>query len=326
MLYEFALTVGIFERFPAAVDREKNLSLVQVLRGLLENGILANLYDGAWWAAVQGKRGEMPTDIYQQTTGLLRQLFDRGLLLPRPKEAGNCPRNDGEWLEEAVASHGRECFRGIIAKKASITGRGACPSCAIGIEDVLLAPLWNERRRSRRVPRTTAGFEAALGPVLASARSVVLIDRYLGLGVHRRALEVLDMLSVVDRCATPAGRRCPLSVVEIHTEDAPEVASADYPRLVVELQRALPRICRLPCQRVFRTWQAKPNGPSLHNRRVVTNQFAISCPWGLEIHDSSGRAPGEDEWMILDDEDRTAIWRDFKTATSPYDLKQDLPW
>jgi len=326
MLYEFALTVGLFDRFPPAVEAVTNQSLVQVLHGLLRNGVLASLYNGAWWAEVQRKRGTIHPRIQPLTMDLLTRLFDRGLVVPRTKEAATCPRNDADWLDEAIASHGRQNLYGIIAKKASVDSRPARPACAIGLEEVLLAPFWNDRRQSRRVPRTTAGFEAALAPVLATARSVTLIDPQIAFRVYRGNVEFLDMLSVVDRCATPDNRRCPLSLVEIHTLDAPEIATADYPRVIRAIQGAMPRTCASAATRIFRAWQAKPNGPPFHNRRILTNQTAISCPWGLDIHERPGHAVGEDEWALLDDDVRGAIWRDFQQNTSPYDLRQNIPW
>lgn len=326
MLYEFSLTAGVFERFPPAVEAVASQSLVQVLCGLLKNGILANLYNGSWWAEVQRKISALPPSIQPITKELLKELFDRGLIVPRTKESAACPRSDTEWLDEAIASYRRQSLYGIVTKKSSAVSRPDRPACAIGLEDVLFVPFWNERNQSRRVPRTRAGFEAALTPVLNTARSIILIDPHIAIRVYRGNIEFLEMLSVVDKCASPDNRRCPLSLLEIHTEDAPEIPSAEYAKVIREIRRAMPRICALGVKRVLRAWQEKPNGPPLHNRRIITNQTAISCPWGLDIHEQPGHAPGDDEWALLDNTIRNAIWQDFQPNTSLYDLRQDLVW
>lgn len=326
MLYEFALTVGAFDRFPPAVEPATNQSLVQVLHGIRENGILASLYNGSWWAEVQKKRGAIPDRIRPLTLDLLSKLFDRGLIVPRPKESNCCPRSDVEWLDEALASHSRATFQGIIARKDSISARKGLPSCAMSLDDVLLSPSWNDRKRSRRVPRTAAGFEAALAPLLGTARSVMLIDPHIALRVFRGNSEFLTMLSIVDRCAVPDGRRWALQVLEIHTEDHSEIPNDRYPEVIRSIKGAMPRVVTSAKQRFFRAWQARPNGPPFHNRRILTNQTAVSCPWGLDIHERPGHTPGDDEWTLLDDDVRTAIWGDFQPNRSPYDLRQDITW
>ncbi|MBI2193586.1 MAG: hypothetical protein HYU36_16545 [Planctomycetes bacterium] len=326
MLYEFALTVGAFERFSPAVEPATNQSLVQVLHGIRENGILASLYNGSWWAEVQKKRGAIPDRIRPLTLDLLSKLFDRGLVVPRPKEGGCCPKSDVEWLDEALASHGRATFQGIIARKDSINARTGLPSCAMSLEDVLLSPAWNDRKQSRRVPRKAADFEAALTPVLYTARSIVLIDPYIAIRVFRGNREFLRTLSIVDKCALPNGRRCPLHTLEIHTQVHDEIPNDSYAEVVRSIRDAMPRSLASAKQRLFRAWRPKPNGKPFHNRRIVTNQTAVSCPWGLDIHEHPGHTPGDDEWSLLDDDVRTAIWRDFQPNTSPYDLHQDIRW
>jgi hypothetical protein len=257
---------------------------------------------------------------------LLTKLHDRGLIVPRNKETAACPRNDKEWLNEAIASHERQNLYGIISRKASIDARPNCPACTTSIEDVLLNPLWNGRQQSRRVPRTASGFEAALTPVLGTARSVMLIDPYIAFRVHRGNVEFLEMLEVVDRCLMPDNRRCPLSLIEIHTVDAPEIANDAYPKIIEKIKRAMPKLRSSNATFTFMAWQERPNGLRFHNRRILTNHAAISCPWGLDIHDQPKNIAGEDEWSLLEENVRDAIWQEFQQNTSPYDLKQKLSW
>jgi len=326
MLYEFALTVGCFEKFPQAVGPVTDQALVQILYGLRQNGILANLYNGSWWAEVQRRGNAIPGRVRAVVLDLLKQLFDRGRIVERQKEGQCCPTCDVEWLDEAIASHNRVAFQGIIARRDSINARNGLPPCAIALEEALLAPQWNNRTMSRRVTRTSAEFESALAPVLGTARFIMLIDPQLGLRVANGNLEFLRMLSVVDNCAVPDNRRCSLRVVEIHTRDDSRIPNDRYIGVIQAVARAMPKTVATAKRRVFRAWQAKPNGPPLHNRRIVTNQTAVSCPWGLDIHERPGHTPGDDEWALLNDDVRTAIWTDFQPNSSPYDLRHDIPW
>jgi len=326
MLYEFALTVGCFERFPQAVGPVTDQALVQILYGLRQNGILANLYNGSWWAEVQRRGNAIPDRIRTVVLDLLKQLFDRGRIVQRQKEGQRCPTCDVEWLDEAIASHNRAAFRGIIARQNSIDARGEAPQCAIPLENVLQDPHWNNRRMSRRVARTSAGFESALAPVLSTARSVMLIDPHIAFRVFRGNREFLRMLSVVDRCAVPEERRCGLQILELHTEDHQEIPNDCYADIIQAIKSAMPRIVTSARQRIFRAWQRRPNGPPFHNRYIVTNQTAVSCPWGLDIHEQPGHTPGDDVWALVEDDVRAAIWADFQRNSSPYDLRQDISW
>ena len=161
MLYECALTVAIFERFPPDAEAVSNQALVQVLYGLRRTGLVASLYDGSWWQEVMRRRNAIPERVRPLVLELLKQLFDRGQILPRPKEAQRCPRSDAEWLEESLASDARRPFYMIVTRRGSLDGKPGVPRYVIALEEVLLSPIWNAQERTRRVPREGAAFSSA---------------------------------------------------------------------------------------------------------------------------------------------------------------------
>lgn len=326
MLYEFALTAGIFDQFPQVSQPITNQALVQVLYGVRQNGLLANLYNGSWWAEVKRKQNGLPFEIRRLIVELLSQLWDRGLIIHRAKQLGRCPQSDAEWLEEALASHEQMAMHSIVTRKSTMDRRTGLPACVLPLEEILLHRLWNERRKTRRIARTQTNFEDALAPILSTARSVDLIDPHLAFRVYRGNLEFLRTLTLLDECAAPGSRRCSLSRFRIHTEDHDEIPADQYDRVVRQIKDAMPGVTQCNARRGFYAWRSRPNGKPFHNRRILTNHAGLSCPWGLDIHEGPNTTPGDDEWSLLDYEDRVAIAEDFQENSSPYDLIEELRW
>src|SRR5262249_51932444 len=158
---------------------------VQVLVGTRRSGVVANLYNGSWWTEISKKHNSLPPTVGPLIRGLLQQLFDRGQIIDRPKRLPKCPRTDSEWLDEAVASHAGEELFAIVTRKSSGDARTGMPNCVMALEEILLNPDWNSRKTSRRFPRTTSELEQALRPLLATARSIQLIDAQLGFRTYR---------------------------------------------------------------------------------------------------------------------------------------------
>ena len=156
--------------------------------------------------------------------------------------------------------------------------------------------------------------------------SIALIDPHLVYRTSLRNLEFRRALSVIDDCAVPGGRHSRLSVVEIHARvDRNEAVPDDrYEGVARLIQPAMPRVVAACPERWLRVWRPRPEGKPFHNRRILTNHAGLSCPWGLDVHDA-GEA-GDDEWALLDYEDRVAISADFQRNTSPYELVVEVPW
>lgn len=326
MLYELALTAGVFDQFPREVEAATGQALVQVLVGVRQNGLLANLHNGAWWEQVGKRASALPSAVRPLVIDLLRQLFDRGLIVDRDKWASRLPRSDMEWLDEALGSHARSSFHAIVTRLATARARVGSPECVVPLEGVLVSPLWNERKRTRRVARTADGFKQALGAILATSRSIALVDPHLVYRTSLHNLQFRDALSVIDSSAVPDDRHSRLHIVEIHArvawdEAIPEDRYAGVARLIAP---AMPRVVAACSERWLRVWRPRPGGKPFHNRRILTNHAGLSCPWGLDVHDAGGA--GDDEWALLDYEDRVAISADFQRNTSPYELVVEVPW
>jgi hypothetical protein len=130
----------------------------------------------------------------------------------------------------------------------------------------------------------------------------------------------------MDRCLCPLDRRCAFGLLEIHTEDHCEIPDGCYPEITRRISEAMPTVSAGRGQKWFRVWQQRPGGKPFHNRRILTNQTGLSCPWGLDIHEGPGITPGDDEWAILDDSVREAISRDFQQNTTPYRNVFERSW
>ena len=56
MLYEFAMTPDLFDASVANTNGSASIILVELLRGIAENGLLANLHKDRWLRHVTEKR------------------------------------------------------------------------------------------------------------------------------------------------------------------------------------------------------------------------------------------------------------------------------
>ena len=65
MLYEFSITPELFDVSVAGSDKRTGVILVQILRGIAENGLLVNLGDddNQWLSYVEKRRKALPSSF-----------------------------------------------------------------------------------------------------------------------------------------------------------------------------------------------------------------------------------------------------------------------
>ncbi|MGI9860446.1 hypothetical protein SDD30_03545 [Moorella naiadis] len=95
MLYEFAMTPDLFDASRVNTDGTAGIVLVELLRGIAENGLLANLHKDRWLRHVTEARvSTLPPTLKDKVMTCLKVLHDRHRLVRHPKCMSGDPSSD----------------------------------------------------------------------------------------------------------------------------------------------------------------------------------------------------------------------------------------
>ena len=208
MIYEFAITPGVFDPSLCGNRDQWELQLRYLAKGIMADGLVADLQDGNWSEFVSTQ--QLQGLLHQKAKELLTKLRASNRLRLRPRCNTNTCLIDLEWLLEAVSSHGQEALQGIIT--AHITCQTCTPNAYIqSIEEIHLTPWWAGRSHSRVLMRYVQVYLDALRPVLRQANSLMFIDAHIN-PEETRYLTIPQMISI----AVNSGPTRPQPKIEIH--------------------------------------------------------------------------------------------------------------
>jgi hypothetical protein len=319
VLYEFAMTPDVFDTTVVDADPTLGIVLVQLLRGMCDNGLIANLHRDRWARHVMEHRlTRLSPALRDKVIACLNTLHDRHRLVRHPRRMQGDPIVDGEWLELALESHRRIPFHSIILSKALLS---ECADSNIMLTELSGAqdpPQWQSRRRSFTLTKCDADYRAALAPILRHARTLTLIDPYMSCRDSRFFNTVkicIDLLGQRGHAILPA---------RIHIHAGNPQDNYHHPESIVNRLNAWKQ-CFRPLMdtqhphhfKVF-LWEAHPGSETFHDRYILTDQCGISVPSGLDCRADS--VPNSTTWSLLDEEDRTRRLQDFDPATSSFRL------
>jgi hypothetical protein len=307
MLYDFALTPGLFDNAILHGNADIARDLLRVLEGLCENGLVGDILDGSLRPEIGRAVNGLPDGQLRDEIRLCVEVLDRRQrFVTRPQARSAWPDADIEWLDEVLAAHSQAAFYAIVTLDASLRAR-TCPPCTLPIGAVWHSHLWRERVNSRRLDRRAAVFEAVLRPVLRHARSLMLIDPHIQPTEPRyyRSLEALI------RAAYARPDPTTLKVFEIHAQPAPNPRTWAWfeSGMRSHITDLIPAGCRVKV-----TLWAEMR-PAFHNRFVLANFCGISLDRGL---DESDTGPDKDDWQLLSEDHRAEVWTHFRTRVAPY--------
>lgn len=180
MLYEFAMTPDVFDTTVVDGDPALGVILVQLLRGMCDNGLIANLHRDRWVRHVMEHRlTSLSPSLRDKVITCLNTLHDRHRLVRHPRRMQGDPTTDSEWLESILESHRRIPFHGIILSKALLSQCGDSTTVLTELSGALDSPQWQSRRRSSTLTKCDAEYRTALAPILRHARTLALVDPYM---------------------------------------------------------------------------------------------------------------------------------------------------
>lgn len=170
MLDEYALVPDIFDSAAYSNAAFVEMCLPHLKEPLLQEAMVRDLCDGGWSAYCFANADK----LHRLCKEIVRKLKLNNRLRPFPQQNGNAPATSADWCQEALATHGVEPLKGIIAAHATKqlvpNGEVAC------IEKLAGTSWWQARSPSATVDRKTANYLSVLGRVLQQANSLMFID------------------------------------------------------------------------------------------------------------------------------------------------------
>lgn len=318
MLYEFAMTPELFDASVVGTQDSAGVILVELLRGIAENGLLANLHKDRWIRHVTENRATtLSPALRDKIFSCFSVLNDRHRLVRHPKCMTGDPSTDLDWLHLALESHQRIPFHAIVLSQPLFEGCGQECDAFIEFFGSLDSERWGGRRkRTLTLTKSDPNYRVALASILRHAKSLSLIDPYMNSHESR----YFDTVTICSNVMGQRGHAKLQGRIDIHAEagrQKPDGRSViDY---LDSWERKLWPLIAADGHR-FRVflWESLPGSESMHDRYILTDQCGIAAPGGLDCRTQSH--PNSTDWSLLDDDVRRRRWNDYDPPASPFKL------
>lgn len=319
MFYEYAITPEVFDPAHLAANGARGVILTQLLRGLCENGMIADLHKGAWGRKILEKVTALSeAQTRADLQALLSTLKDRNRVVRHPRAAQD-PKSDLDWLGLAYEANARAALDAIILSSDLHAASARYDDFLCPFDSVLGAAHWQRRRRSITFKQCEADYRALLPPILRHAKRLYLIDPYLRPDRDR----FTDTIMLCGQLLGNRGGDALQGIIEIHTSDACERRNTPrpVPEELARWRRWIADEFKTVCPRHTATisiWAEQTGGERFHDRFLITDQAGFSVAGGLDCVKAPFGTPSETVWTLLDEQDRQAWLRKFQPGMSPY--------
>ena len=321
MLYEFGITPDTFDAPNYRTHRQNEVSIVQLLRGIIENGLIADLHKGKWLADVFDSRlSSLSPALRDQIKSCLTILNDRNRLVRHPKYPTN-PADDIDWFNLLLESDNNVSFYEIITGDDFFLQNSFSDSRFTILADILNSGLWLARRRTLDLERTEAKYREIFTNVLRHAKTLDIVDPYIN-PVDERWTKPISILS--DLMGKRHGSRL-VGRIRIHTNED-QISNSDInlsPDFHIARWRTFLEKLNARDNHGFEViyWRVKTGGEPFHDRHIITNQCGISVPNGLDLPNRVN--PGTTDISLLDEDVRLKRLEKFTDSTSVYETKNE---
>ena len=316
MLYEFAMTPELFDASTINSQDGASIILIEILRGIAENGLLANFHKDRWLRHINTKITSLSPALQDKIRSCFEIIDNRHRLVRRPKCMKGDPASDQEWLDLALYSHQRIPFHAIILSQLLLDHCKQECNAFVEFLGALDSPQWQaKKRRTLTLTKSHADYRTALTPILRYAKSLSLIDPWLNSHESR-------YFDTVEICSNLMGQRGHSRLngrINIHAEAGKQkpdnLEINDY--LDAWEQKIRPLVGNDGHRfRVF-LWESLPDSEKLHDRFILTDQCGISVPGGLDCRAHSHA--NSTDWSLLDEKARVNRWNNYSVG-GPFSL------
>lgn len=322
LFYEYAITPDVFHGNFIGADIRLEIILSELLKGICDNGMIANLNKDSWLKAIINERlpSIMSPGFRDTLRRLLNKLEDRHRLVRHPKSTHGNPSTDIEWFKLALEAHQHIMFDGIIASSPILAACGESCNEFLDIMNVLDSSVWTGRRRTLTLNACEPYYRPVLDPILRHAKSLIIVDPYFS--PHEKKFR--NFLNI---CIEQMGKRSASKLpgrIQIHTGDPS--ADRNHPESVNERLNAWEKCIKknpfptaIPHKITIFIRKKKDdrNGRRFHDRFILTDQCCIDIPMGTDTYYE--QTPNHTTWALLDYEDMLEKSKEIDPAMNIYD-------
>lgn len=304
LLYDFAITHEVFSN----LEKDAHFHLViNLLKRMHENGLVANLGDGEWLREFYEicSKEQLNQHRVNKILMLLIKLKDSNRLYLRAPLKTEVE----SWTSCIEKAHNQNPFYAIVTTCGT-------SDYAERLQDFLidLCPENNsfdlleriEGKRNVRLTKTTEDFRQALRPLLQYASSAMIIDPYANCtNRYINSIKIfLDLLGSKRSYSTSCS-------LEIHAgnpeekklgEVQPKERLAMWKNTLQPLVNASGHIVQIFLRKL------SLGEKKFHNRFIITEQCGIQVPYGADCFE--GKGP-DDQWTLLDRDVSDTIQFDY---------------
>jgi len=316
LLYEFFITPELFGKSNS--NRESSTILLQLLRNIEKNGLLANPNKDKWVPYVEEKIEKLKPALRDKFRVRFNKLKDQHRFVRHPKHRESDPATDQDWLDLALDLHEQIQFHAIILSKELIDKSASQCDAFVEFFDSLESEIWLNCKDKLSVTKSPDNYRSVLAPVLRYARSMALIDPHLDPRKPRfyKTIEICsDLLGKRKHEGDRLHGRIDIHLAEGdgRTEKGKKSYEAKEDFFNACEKKLQPLINKYRhCFRVL-IWKSH----EFHNRYILTNQCGISAPWGLDCRSQSTK---KDDWSLLSNERQNELWNEFHPDKNCFDL------
>lgn len=176
LLPEYSLIPDIFDTNSYS-DRITGHGLLGIVMDeISQGGLISDLYNGEWYKSMVNQA--MNPNIFPFFLHQLKIIFRENRLISRPCQSTSKPKNDIEWCQEAIALSGLVSLQGIICSDRT---QSKCfdHNKLSSISNLYKVDWWQNRNSFVEVQHTVNNYKEFLEPIIQSANSLIIIDRFL---------------------------------------------------------------------------------------------------------------------------------------------------
>ncbi len=322
MLFEYAMTPDLYDSKVHDNIMGADIILTQLLRGIAENGLLANLHKDRFLKHIFDDR---LTTVSQKTRDkiitCLNLLDTRNRVIRHPASVIREPKTDLDWLHIALESQARNPFQAIFLSEEVKKDHGSTCDSFVDFESALDSPRWLDGgSRTVVVQKTPTEFGIKLNPLLKYARSIQLIDPFFNYDESR----YFDMIDLVSSATGNRGYGRMAGRIYVHAELKHQkpirLNKDDY--LAGWNRKLQPLIQRDNHRFSIYLWESLPGSEHMHDRYILTNQCGVSIPGGLDCRSHSHA--NSTDFNLIDEDARIRHWGEYDPVTSPFKLIDKL--
>lgn len=282
LFHEYAMTPHLFSKKYCGDNIAVQKDLIYFLKGLRENGMIANINKEQWQKEVKEYLSTLPLGVRDKLSQLLQELKKHNRLVTHESVyRGNLSDDEVEWVDLMMEEDMIEPYDAML-----FTGRTEkLKPNHYTIEQLLDDPTWDNRANSFVIKQTKSTLKSYLSAFLMYARKLTIIDPYF---TYNRTDEEA-LIVYAELFAKRRGSRLKNRKIIIHTsyntrDKFVDINSEEYKIKWVRILRKIYE--KYEHKVILNIWEDNNRIKVLHDRHMITDQGGIHAGRGFNIVDS----------------------------------------